>query len=152
MKLFRTPFFSLLTAILCMSLGCGRSHRSTAGGTPGQVVTASGHPLIDVLVRFHSHSEAQSAEKDDAQEAKMAEGIAMGSTDLGGNFRLTTPDAKSAVWLTPGRYRVTIESMGSVPYFWNESLNDPRQTPLFLDWNGQPEQIELQVPDPIEST
>lgn len=125
---FRYIELALLLLALC---GCGQAS-SPMTGTAGQVLL-NGFGFGDIQVNVFG----------DADER-----LAFGVSDSTGSFRLLTPDASRAVHLEPGKYRLTVESVGAVPVPIPAPLAQPDKTPLVREWSGSAEalRVELDVP------
>lgn len=65
-------------------------------------------------------------------------------TAADGSFRLATDLDVEPLWLEPGDYRVTLESVGS-PVAIPAEYGDVDRTPLRIHWNDD-EQLSLNVP------
>lgn len=121
----------LAFACLVAVMGCGQ-RSSPMNGTPGQVLL-NGAGFGDIQVNVFGAA---------------GDRIAFGVSDPTGTFRLLTPDASQAVKLDPGSYRLTVESVGSVPVPIPAPLSVQEKTPLVREWQGSEEalRVELDVP------
>lgn len=126
------PWSRRLGAVCLVALmGCGQ-RSSPMSGTPGQVLL-NGSGFGDIQVNVFTPS---------------GDRIAFGVSDPAGMFRLLTPDASQAVKLNPGSYRLTVESVGSVPVPLPSQLGQPDKTSLVREWSGAEDalRVELEVP------
>lgn len=123
------PAAWILPAACLTFAGCGTS--PATGGTPGRLAS-DGNPLADFQVTVHR------CEADQFQRL----GCAVTAAD--GSFRLATDLDVEPLWLEPGDYRVTLESVGS-PVAIPAEYGDVDRTPLRIHWNDD-EQLSLNVP------
>lgn len=77
--------------------GCGV--RPVKGGTHG-MLRIDGEVIGDIQITVHRMDES------------LIEPIGIGTTNNDGEFELLQPGAQGALWLTPGEYRFTLESIG----------------------------------------
>ena len=127
-----SPHSKLKALALLVALGgCGQAS-SPMTGTAGQVLL-NGFGFGDIQVNVFGDA---------------GERVAFGVSDSSGSFRLLTPDASRAVNLEPGKYRLTVESVGSVPVPIPAPLAQPDKTPLVREWSGSGDalRVELDVP------
>jgi hypothetical protein len=130
---FIHPLAWLLAALAGM-VGCG-GPADIPGGTPGRIHVEN-LPLREVQVTFYETSGSQ------------AEPIAFGISDSNGHFELRERETLEGVWLTAGNYRVTLESVGEIYMRWPEQYTRPDRSPLEVEWSGQEETLDLNVPEP----
>lgn len=130
---FVTCAFWVLTPVMFM--GCGGA-RHVAGGTPGTLHSGS-LPLGDIQVTVH-------LVRDNTSEV-----IGMGITRADGRFELIQPGARGPMHLPPGEYRVTVESVGSVPLRFPKDYGTVEKSPLRVAWTADDSRLELEVPLPV---
>ncbi|PQO47198.1 hypothetical protein [Blastopirellula marina] len=118
----------LAALLLCISIGCGPT--PVTGGTSG-TLTTSGNPLGEMQVNVFQV---------DAVETP----IGFGVTAADGSFELVQPAAAGPLQLEPGKYRFTVESVGS-PIVVPKKYADSKTTPLEVDWQPGAE-IKLEIP------
>ncbi len=125
------PSITILTLLAVLLAGCGPPP-AIEGGTPGKLHTED-QPLGEVRIMvFDLDGNAQ----------------AFAVSDRQGNFQLRKEATLEGVHLSPGRYRLTIESAGEFRMIWPKKYRSPEKSPLELEWTeGQPE-IDLNVPEP----
>ncbi len=123
--------------VLLMTLlhGCGGA-RHVAGGTQG-TLHAGSVLLGDIQVTVHRVTSTTS------------EVVGMGITRTDGHFELVLPGAKGPLHLTPGEYRITVESVGPVPLRFTKDYASAEKTPLHVKWTAENSQLDLEVPLPI---
>ena len=110
--------FAAVAAVSVVLVGCGPA--GTGGGTEGRL-ESDGNPLGDFQVRVF--------------EADGNAAVAVGVTDYAGAFDLVSEDASEAVELPAGRYRATVEAIGSAVAVPDEYV-DLATTPLMADYDG----------------
>lgn len=128
MHLRRSIVLTLFTSLLT---GCGPPP-AIPGGTPGQIHTA-GQPLGEVRITVYGQ---------DGQPQAFA------VSDRQGNFQLRQEGTLEGVHLSPGTYRLTIESAGEFPMHWPKAYRSPTKSPLEINWNAEQSEIDLNVPAP----
>ncbi len=116
---------------LSLLLGC-QGKQSTPGGTPGVLTMKNGQPLPDIQVSIFSESHPNQI-------------LGVGVTGLDGTFVLRDPEAHRPLWLAPGKYRLTLESVGSIPLRMPESWSKPSKTPHGLEVIQAEHTIQVQV-------
>ncbi len=120
----------LICGLLAVGIsGCGGS--GVAGGTTG-TLRIDGRGLPEIQLRLYQ------ARADDFVEA------GFGVTVADGRFELLQPAARGALWLSPGDYRVTLESIGP-PLQIPAEFQQPATTPVILTVDPGQESIELDV-------
>lgn len=110
--------------------GCS-GDRSVTGGTKGTLRTTTTE-LCDVRVNVYV--------------AGTMEPIGFGITRDQGRFELYRPDAFSALYLSPGEYSFTLESLGPDPLPLAPQLRHPRRTPLRKRWSESDSTLEIVIP------
>lgn len=119
----------LLTAtILC---GCSNGPTPATGGTRGTLTFADG-VTSDISITVHRNS------------AGSFQPIGFGLTDVEGKFMLYQTGAVGPLWLEPGDYVFTLESVGPPIAFPKEYLN-PQSTPLKLSWTAESASADLSI-------
>jgi len=122
-------FLSL--GMLVLFLGCGP--RPTTGGTPG-TFQYGGLPRVDVQIQLH---------RQPSQEH-----VGFGVTTADGKFQLISPDAKGPLFLSPGEYSITLESVGTDPVLFPTEYTSPTTTPLRHVWSASDTSLDIQIPAP----
>lgn len=117
-----------------LTVGCCRP-RPTAGGTQG-VIHCGGRALDSVQVRIHRREGAELHE------------IGFGVSGADGRFQLVLESARGPLWLEPGEYTFTLESIGPVLLEWPDEMRDPAQSPLGCEWSATDDSLDLDVPEP----
>lgn len=69
-------------------------------------------------------------------------------TDHQGNFQLRSETTLEGVHLSPGSYRLTIESAGEFRMIWPKVYRSPEKSPLIVDWAAEQVEIDLNVSAP----
>ena len=121
----------LRVGCLTLLLLCGCGERTMTGGTPGSV-TIDGQKDAEIQVQIHQIRE------------KEIETWGFGVTDAEGKFRLLQNGAAGKLYLQPGEYRVTVESVGPELRIPSDFL-DPERTPLRVTWSGSEQELALAV-------
>lgn len=127
----------VLAVLTILLIGCG-GPRHVAGGTTG-TLHAGSVLLGDTQVTLHRVA------------GVTTEVVGMGITRTDGHFELVLPGAKGPLHLTPGEYRITVESVGPIPLRFPKDYGSPEKTPLFVKWAADDTQLDLEVPLPIAS-
>ncbi len=92
----------------------------------------NGQPLPDIQVSIFGESHPNQI-------------LGIGVTGLDGRFVLRDPEAHRPLWLTPGKYRLTLESVGSIPLRMPESWGKPSKTPHGIEVLQAEQTIQVQV-------
>jgi hypothetical protein len=74
--------------------------------------------------------------------------VGFGTTDNAGHFELLTPDGQAALYLEPGNYTFTLESVGPPVQFPEEYLQ-PETTPLKVTWTADMSSLDLVAPEEL---
>ncbi len=129
----RIHFAAMMFALFLT--GCGE--RTVTGGTPGSI-TIDGKAYPEIQVQFHQLNGNELST------------LGFGVTDAEGKFRLLQNGASGKLYLQPGEYRVTVESIGpEVPIHFR--YLDAETTPLRIKWTGKEKELSLQATTPEES-
>lgn len=75
--------------------------------------------------------------------------VGTGVSRMDGRFELFLPDGTGPLWLDPGEYIVTAESVGSTPLVWEEPIGDVLLSPIRLNWVGPERDLIIELPDPL---
>lgn len=121
----------LCLGLLALLLGCGP--RPTKGGTPG-TFQYGGLPSLDVQIHLH--------------RPPAMEHVGFGITTADGKFQLVTSDAKGPLFLSPGEYIVTLESIGTDPVYFPAEYAHPTTSPLRRTWSASDTSLDIQIPAP----
>ena len=111
--------------------GCGDAPAPTAGGTPGTLTFGDG-VTSDINITVHRNS------------AGSFQPIGFGLTDVEGKFILYQTGAAGPLWLEPGDYVFTLESVGPSITLPKEYFS-PLSTPLNLSWTADSTSADLKV-------
>lgn len=121
----------LMLSISSLS-GCSDAAAPAEGGTPGTLSFADG-VTSDINITVHRNSTGS------------FQPMGFGLTDVDGKFNLYQTGAAGPLWLEPGEYVFTLESVGPSIAFPKEYLN-PQSTPLTLNWTADSKSADLSVP------
>ena len=111
--------------------GCSDAPAPATGGTPGTLAFGDG-VTSDINITVHRSS------------AGSFQPIGFGLTDIEGKFILYQTGAAGPLWLDPGDYVFTLESVGPSIAFPKEYLS-PQSTPLKLSWTADSTSADLKV-------
>jgi hypothetical protein len=117
--------------------GCGGA-RPVAGGSAG-ALHAGDVMLCDIQVTIHQ------------MDGGSSRVVGFGVSGPDGRFALVQNGAKGPLWLSPGEYRCTVESVGSVPVRFPKEYAKAETTPLKISWTSDKHQLDLDVPAPLAS-
>lgn len=120
---------TLLAATLLSATGCG-GPQPVAGGTRG-LLHHGNTALGDIQIVLYP--------------ADNSAAVGFGVTNPDGWFELRQPGATGPLWLEPGDYRATLESVGSTPLRLPTPYLTPETTPLQFSWTGGSTTIELEA-------
>jgi len=120
--------------LILMSAGCGGS-QAVPPGTRG-LIHAGGATLSDIQVTVHR------------AVGSTYEPIGHGVSSPTGEFGLIQTAGAGSLWLEPGEYAFTLESVGPEPLAWPADFALPESTPLTRTWTGNDELLDLDVPEP----
>lgn len=129
----RFLFVTWVMLNIVWAAGCGG--RGTRGGTRGSLRSDRGI-LPDVEVTVYSGLPEQRVQR--------GSGVSTGD----GTFSLHQPDGKAPLWLEPGEYAFTVQSVGPDPMVFPSEYNDPRRTPLLHTLTGTSDSVDLVLPVP----
>jgi hypothetical protein len=127
---FNKRGFVALAALAAALLGCGV--RPVTGGTKG-VLRSGGAPLGDIQVTVHE------------ADGSAWRAVGFGVTAADGTFELVTNGAAGPLWLSPGEYRCTLESVGA-PVQIPKVNTLPDTTPLTVTWSVGDLSLNLEIP------
>ena len=137
-KLIMRRFNSILPILLFIAsllTGCSDASALATGGTPGTLTFGDG-VTSDINITVHRNS------------AGSFQPIGFGLTDVEGKFILYQTGAAGPLWLEPGDYVFTLESVGPSIAFPKEYLN-PQTTPLKLNWTANSKSADLTVSEKL---
>lgn len=124
---------SLALVVVASTLaGCGA--RPVTGGTKG-VLRYAGKSLSDIQVTIYQ------------LEGGSPKLVGFGVTANDGSFRLMRNLASGALWLSPGEYCCTLESVG-MPIRLPKEYASAETTPLKVSWSTADKSLNLEVPNP----
>lgn len=124
-----------LLVIVSGVIGCSEGATSAKGGTPG-VLRFGTDVSSDIVVTVHRR-------RDSGFEV-----AGFGTTSENGTFVLYAPGATEPLWLQPGEYAVTLESIGP-PVQFPRDYGTPKTSPLKVTWSDTMETLELDVPSKL---
>lgn len=130
MRLSKTTLAVFLFLVPLLT-GCSDAAAPTTGGTPGSLTFADG-VTSDINITVHRNSTGS------------FQAIGFGLTDVEGKFVLYQTGAAGPLWLEPGDYVFTLESVGPSIAFPKEYLS-PQSTPLKLIWTTDSTSADLTV-------
>lgn len=116
---------------LCLFLGCGQASAPVEGGTEGSLI-AGETPIPDLEIKVYS--------------AGSNVPLGFGATNHEGKFRLFLPKGDGALWLTPGEYTFTLESLGPVPPPLPVAYRNASKTQLKATWTTDAQSLDLKIP------
>jgi hypothetical protein len=119
----------LLMLLVFTAVGCG-GVESVAGGTRGTLL-ADGAPLSEIQITVH-HVDGSTTQP-----------VGFGVTA----FELFANGAQGPLWLEPGEYRCTLESVGA-PLQIRQEYTQPETTPLKVSWSQIDQSLNLEIPTP----
>ena len=117
--------------ILGTLAGCGPT--PVPGGTTG-TLRVGGHVLLDMQVTIHS------------ADRPSAKPVGFGTTGTDGWFELYQNGAKGPLWLLPGDYVCTLESIGA-PFEVPKEYQSPETSPLKVTWTDGEASPDLEPPE-----
>ena len=72
--------------------------------------------------------------------------LGFGATNQEGKFRLVLPKGDGPLWLVPGDYVFTLESLGPVPPPMSAAYANASKTPLKATWKASDTSLDLKIP------
>ncbi len=119
--------------ILCLlfQAGCEPSPSLVEGGTAGSLM-AGETPVPDVEVKIYAVGDSTP--------------LGFGATNHEGKFRLVSPKGEGPLWLTPGDYVFTLESLGPVPPPLPAAYTNASKSPLKATWKEGDLALDLKIP------
>ncbi|MDX1970339.1 MAG: hypothetical protein SFV23_24425 [Planctomycetaceae bacterium] len=123
---------TLIVLLLTLPTICGCGAKSVPGGTKG-ILLVGGAPMSELQINVH-------ATKDGTPQT-----IGFGVTAADGSFLLYQTGASSGLWLTPGEYRFTLESLGA-PTVIPKEFTSAATTPWKVQWTGTEPTLNLELP------
>ena len=121
----------LISACLLAMSGCEDSSAKVAGGTPGSLV-AGETPVPDFEVKVF--------------EVGSSILLGVGTTGHDGKFQLVRPNGDGPLWLYPGEFAFTLESLGPAAPRLAVVYANATKTPLKVKWNAQVKSLDLKIP------
>ncbi|MBL8810586.1 MAG: hypothetical protein JNM43_10450 [Planctomycetaceae bacterium] len=135
MKLrFSIPAFVIVASML---LGCDSGPAPAAGGTSGTLKFGDA-VTSDIVITVHRANGAS------------LEVVGFGTTQPDGSFVLYKPGAGEPLFLEPGSYSCTLESVGPPLKLPKEYLEASR-SPLKIEWTADLKSLDLTAPAKILS-
>lgn len=127
-----------LLLLLILLTGCSDAPAPATGGTPGSLTFADG-VTSDINITVYKNSSGS------------FQPVGFGLTDLEGKFNLYHTGASGPLWLEPGDYVFTLESVGPSIAFPKQYLN-AATTPLKLTWTPDSRSVDLTTPQKLQNT
>lgn len=128
-------FCALMASFSVLVVGCDRSPAPAAGGTSGTLKFGD-QVTSDIMITIHRKSNGA------------FESIGFGTTQSDGTFVLYKPGAAEPLYLAPGDYCGTLESVGPPVRLPQEYL-DPSQSPMTFAWALESDTLNLNAPQMI---
>ena len=122
--------FLLLCSHLFLS-GCGAKPTHVVGGTAGSL-TAGELPIPDFEIKVYKTGSSVP--------------LGFGTSGKDGSFRLVDPKGEGSLWLAPGEYVFTLESLGPVRPPLSPAYMNATKTPLKVNWKEADQSLELKIP------
>ena len=123
----------LAVAVVVIAVsGCGSGTSPAKGGTPGKLTFGSD---VSSYIRITIHRSGASG----------FEQLGFANTAADGSFVLYNSLATEQLWLEPGDYVFTLESIGP-PVQFPKAYVKPESTPLKVTWNSEMNSINLDMP------
>lgn len=126
-----SDILSIFLITVSLLSGCSDAPVPATGGTPGTLTFGDG-VTSDINLTVHRNS------------AGSFQPIGFGLTDVEGKFILYQTGAAGPLWLEPGDYVFTLESVGPSIAFPKEYLS-PQTTPLKLNWTADSKSADLTI-------
>ena len=120
--------------IVCSQLflsGCGTERSHDVGGTAGSLV-AGELPLPDFEIKVYKTSSTVP--------------LGLGTTGKDGKFQLMQPKGEGPLWLEPGDYAFTLESLGPASPPMSPTYTNASKTPLKVSWKVDDKSLSLKIP------
>ncbi len=127
--------FALLAVSFHCLVGCGSATAPAEGGTTG-ILKFGTDVTSDIVVKVHHQNGGQFS------------AIGFGTTIQDGSFILYKPGATEPLWLEPGEYVFTLESIGPPVQFPEEYL-EPKSTPLKITWTADMKSVDIEAPQKL---
>ena len=119
----------LIAGFLC---GCSGSRSPAKGGTAGALMFGP-EVTSDILVTVYKKND------------NGFQSIGFGTMAVNGSFILYNNGATEPLWLEPGDYKFTLESIGP-PIKFPAPYLKPESSPLHVNWNSDMTSLVLQAP------
>ncbi len=119
--------------ILCLLLlgGCSAGPSRISGGTSGSLL-AGDTPVPDFEVRIYATASTAL--------------LGLGTTGNDGKFQLVKPKGEGPLWLLPGEYAFTLESIGPETPRMPPAYGNASKTPLRVNWKSEDKALDLRIP------
>ncbi len=124
----------IVVTLHCL-VGCGSATVPAEGGTTGSLKFGP-EVTSDIVVTVHQQNGGQFS------------AIGFGTTIQDGSFILYKAGATEPLWLEPGNYVFTLESIGPLVQFPDEYL-EPKTTPLKITWTADMKSADLEAPQEL---
>ena len=129
--------FLLIAVVIGTLPGCGGGPSPAKGGTPGKLTFGSDVSSDLKVTIFRT-------------ESGVFQSLGFGTTSTDGSFILYRSGAAEPLWLEPGDYRFTLESIGPPVQFPPKFLQ-PESTPLKVTWTSDMTTLLLDAPEELIS-
>jgi hypothetical protein len=113
--------------------GCSGATSPAKGGTAGALMFGP-EVTSDILVTVYQKNDTG------------FQSIGFGTTAVNGSFILYNTGATEPLWLEPGDYKFTLESIGP-PVRFPAPYTTPESSPLHVNWNSDMTSLVLQAPE-----
>ena len=132
-SLLRTLKFIIPILMTGVLGGCSGATSPATGGTAGALMFGP-EVTSDILVKVYKKHDTG------------FQSIGFGTTAVNGSFILYNNGATEPLWLEPGDYSFTLESIGPPVKFPAPYLK-PESSPLHVNWNSDMTPLVLQAPE-----
>ena len=127
--------FALLAVSFHCLVGCGSATAPAEGGTTG-ILKFGANVTSDIVVTVHQQNGGQFS------------AIGFGTTIQDGSFILYKPGATEPLWLEPGEYVFSLESIGP-PIQIPAEYQKAESTPLKITWTSDMKSLNLEAPEKL---
>lgn len=124
--------YVLISAYLANMVGCDNAPSAAVGGTSG-TLKFEDQVTSDIVITIHRLN------------GTSVESIGFGTTQIDGSFALYKPGAAEPLFLEPGEYSCTLESVGPSIKLPKDYMTASR-SPLKFTWTSEMKSVELIAP------
>ena len=125
---------AVMATCFLVLFGCDNSPAPAIGGTSGTLKFGD-QVTSDIVITIHRKTGA-------------VEALGFGTTQSDGLFVLYKPGAAEPLFLDPGDYCCTLESVGPLVRIPKEYL-DPKRSPMTFTWTEDSDTLDLTAPEQI---